>query len=208
LEEKEHRIALTEEELGLFCDAEILLKKNGILNVVENKLNEALHVLETLCRDPSYSNKGYLNHSRQGKLSKGENYGGLPYRILDYPRIQLKESLGLYRTLVWWGNFISFTWHCSGKLEKQLRPAMLDNWNKVQEYDFYLGINASPWIHHFEPENVQPAKEVSVEDAEQTVMKLGYMKLTRKIPLADYKIIAEQSEHHLKMLLSIFSGHF
>ena len=53
--------------------------------------------------------KVHLKHSFQDiesstpKISKGENYKGLPYVILDYPRIFQKEDILVIRCFFWWG---------------------------------------------------------------------------------------------------------
>ena len=57
---------------------------------------------------------------RMGKIFRGENYNGLPYLVLDYPKHFSKDSVFAFRALFWWGNFFSFTLHLQGKaLEKQ-----------------------------------------------------------------------------------------
>ena len=53
------------------------------------------------------------------KISRGENYNGLPYVMLDYPRCFGKEDVFAMRTMFWWGNFFSITWHLKGKYSKE-----------------------------------------------------------------------------------------
>ena len=47
------------------------------------------------------------------KISRGEQYLGLPYVMLDYPRIFSKENVFAIRTFFWWGNY--FQPHSSSK---------------------------------------------------------------------------------------------
>jgi hypothetical protein len=63
---------------------------------------------EQLLPEPHYKNI-------TGKISKGENYHGLPYVILDYPALFSKEDIFAVRTMFWWGNFFSISLHLSGK---------------------------------------------------------------------------------------------
>ena len=53
--------------------------------------------------------------SINGKIFRGENYLGLPYLVLDYPKHFSKDSIHAFRTMFWWGNFFSFTMHLQGK---------------------------------------------------------------------------------------------
>src|ERR1035437_2728368 len=53
--------------------------------------------------------------AQTGKLFRGENYLYLPYLVLDYPKNFSKESIFSFRTMLWWGNFFSFTLHLQGK---------------------------------------------------------------------------------------------
>src|SRR5580698_8612281 len=97
----ETKIKLSAHELMIAQDAGLILTKNAIIqktiglfsNLAENmqielvktKLPEEIKITEP-------------------KISKGENYKGLPYVILDYPRSFGKENIFAIRTFFWWGN--------------------------------------------------------------------------------------------------------
>jgi hypothetical protein len=42
------------------------------------------------------------------KISSGENYKDLPYLVLDFPKISGPQFPVLFRTLFWWGKYVSF----------------------------------------------------------------------------------------------------
>src|SRR5450755_2986522 len=48
------------------------------------------------------------------RISKGENYKGLPWVVLDYPRAFGRLDVLAVRTLFWWGNYFSVTLHLKG----------------------------------------------------------------------------------------------
>src|SRR5215468_1346228 len=50
-----------------------------------------------------------------GKISKGENYLGLPFIMLDFPRFFSNTNMLAVRTMIWWGNFCSTTLLLSGE---------------------------------------------------------------------------------------------
>jgi len=106
---------LSKYEMELVRDTEVILTKNRILKKVGSMF--AL-LSEELANDA----KGQLPNELimvPAKVSRGENYGGLPYLILDYPRNFKKEDTFAIRVLFWWGNFFSITLHLSGSHQKK-----------------------------------------------------------------------------------------
>ena len=79
-----------------------------------------------------------LKISPPAKLSKGENLNGLPYRVMDFPRIFKQEDVFAIRTLVWWGKQISVTLHLKGKYLKQFKLPLISSLAtlKSKEYPF------------------------------------------------------------------------
>ncbi len=49
-----------------------------------------------------------------GKLSRGENYQGQPWMLLDFPRKMSKEGISGFRTLFLWGHGITCILHLGG----------------------------------------------------------------------------------------------
>ena len=86
---------------------------------------------------------------KSGKISKGENYLGLPYAILDYPAIFKKENVFAIRTMFWWGNFFSITLHISGR--KRMREINISKLvENLREKNFLFCINKKEWEHNFD----------------------------------------------------------
>ena len=54
------------------------------------------------------------------KISKGENYRGLPYVMLDYPRLFGREEVLAIRTFFWWGHGFSVTLHLKGGYRERI----------------------------------------------------------------------------------------
>ncbi|HXL58576.1 MAG TPA: hypothetical protein VN958_20075, partial [Chitinophagaceae bacterium] len=107
-------VKLSKTELMLVCDEQFILTKNNIINKVYQlfgalsdhffigiKNTGNIFPLEVLTSYP--------------KIYKGEQYKGLPYVMLDYPRYFVKDDAFAIRCLFWWGNFFSITLHLAGK---------------------------------------------------------------------------------------------
>src|SRR5215510_10733018 len=106
------KIRLSPDEEALINRTDWILTKNKILEKVKHLLSE-LQSSQTLTLQGISTVPHKLIESSP-KISKGENYKGLPWLVLDYPRLFNKESFFAIRTLFWWGNFFSTTLHISG----------------------------------------------------------------------------------------------
>ena len=76
-----------------------LLTKNIIMQKAYLLFGEAAAGLQALLAEDSAHASTYILPSP--KIAKGENYLGLPYVILDYPRIFGKEDVFAFRTMFW-----------------------------------------------------------------------------------------------------------
>jgi regulatory protein YycI of two-component signal transduction system YycFG len=74
--------SLSTYEMQLVTDAALLLTKNKIINKVYSMFGD---LSEEYKRSISENNINVINLVN-AKISKGENYQGLPYVMLDYPR--------------------------------------------------------------------------------------------------------------------------
>jgi hypothetical protein len=96
------------------------------------------------------------------KISKGENYRGLPYVMLDYPRLFGREDVLAIRTFFWWGHAFSVTLHLKGEYRETWLPVLRARWGELAAAGFHAGISEDEWRHEHVPENYRPL--VSAED--------------------------------------------
>lgn len=108
------------------------------------------------------------------KISKGENYEGLPYVMLDYPRCFGKEDVFAIRTFFWWGHFFSITLQVKGMYLQQFLPALLANENILKASDVWMNVGNEEWQHHFRDNNMQLLKEHTETIQEKEVLKLAF----------------------------------
>ncbi|ELR68947.1 hypothetical protein C900_05640 [Fulvivirga imtechensis AK7] len=167
----------TEKEIRYLSDKDFLLTKRVVIEKVVNlfaELEASLKKEVEHTTDP-FPSRAFL---KAGKISKGENFRGLPYVILDYPRLFSKEAVFAYRTMFWWGNFFSNTLHVSG--------AALEYFPKRQIVKYplplYLQTSGDPWDH-----SLDSAEEVGdIQMTSLTRKILPFVKLTQKISLGNY----------------------
>ncbi len=107
------------------------------------------------------------------KISKGENYQGLPYVMLDYPRLFGREDVLAIRTFFWWGHVFSVTLHLKGAYRELYLPLIRQNREALTAAGFHVGISTDEWRHEHVPEIYRPI--VSAEDlsGESPFLKLS-----------------------------------
>jgi hypothetical protein len=140
------KLMFSDAELQMACNTEVILTKNRIIEKVfqafgglGRNLFEELAPLRTALPEET----GILP-----KISKGEQYRGLPWVMLDYPRCfhQKKGHLAL-RVMFWWGNYYLVQMHVSGNY---LAPVLKksEEWVKrgtFSETGWWIGFPENSW---------------------------------------------------------------
>ena len=178
------KIRLSPEEEALIKRTDWILTKNNLLGKVNHLLSE-LQSRQVLALQgiPGISQEIV---SSSPKISKGENYNGLPWLILDYPRLFTKESFFAIRTLFWWGNFFSITLHVSGNYKDGYLQKIVGSFAYLQEQKFCVCINKEEWQHHFEKDNYRSVEELRLSEFEAIAHHSSFMKLAKKITLDEW----------------------
>jgi hypothetical protein len=147
------KVRLSPAEMHLVMDPEWILTKNSIIGKV-------VGLLAALSEDyrPVWENAHLPGgaHPSTHKITRGENYKGLPWVVLDYPRIFGKEDILAIRTLFWWGRHFSITLHLKGRYKELFLPVIQKNWKDLSSAGFHIGISDNEWQHEHTPENYQP----------------------------------------------------
>lgn len=176
------KIRLSPAEAELFGNAEFILTKNSILQKTVALLS---HVQETL----SEKNTTHRFASTP-KISRGENYLGLPYVILDYPRISNGDDLFFIRSMFWWGNFFSSTLHVAGRYKENNASSFALAFDELLLKKFSIGINSDPWQHHFEASNYKSISAMSKEEFAETIARQPHIKIAARWPLSEWDAAA------------------
>lgn len=186
------KIQLSPFEMGLLNNSEWILTKNLVVKKAQQLLGE---VQENISR---YVQQSALNLppevlSISPKISKGENYHGLPWLMLDYPRYFERENLPgaqakvfAIRTMFWWGNFFSTTLHLSGRYKETYTAAIIRTYDALCKNEFYTCIHDEQWHHHFDKENYLPVNNFTEHDFADHVNKRSFIKLSCQLSFAEW----------------------
>lgn len=116
------------------------------------------------------------------KLTRGENYQGLPYMILDYPAVFDKTDVFAVRTFFWWGNYFSLTLHLKGRYQKQYLRAVLGGIGQSSRGDWQVSISEDEWAHSVLQGDYAPDKDLA-PGVRQALESRPFLKVAAVIPL-------------------------
>jgi hypothetical protein len=132
------------------------------------------------------------------KITKGDNYKGLPYVVLDDPRYFSGHNIFTFRSMFWWGNFYSFSLFVSGEAFEKLKH-FLDTAYMAADTELYIGVGDKLWEYDFLPDNYFPVKALSESNLRDVMLK-DFLKLSYKFPiyLTEDEIIVSGKECFLR----------
>lgn len=159
----------------LFLKRSILVKMEAFLGSLHRKYSEMM-AQENLVFNEKLKNKG-------GKISKGDNYKGLPYMILDYPAQFSKNHIFAIRTMFWWGNFLSISLHLSGKSHFP-NSKNREKFSYLQGSNFYIYSGHDEWNHDLDEENYIALNEIDFNQF-QDLLSNKFFKISKKINLSE-----------------------
>lgn len=177
------KIQLSKLETELIQNKEWNLTKRAIIEKVYLLFGNMLEVYKIIAGSHSAHFPVDVENAN-GKISKGENYQGLPYVILEYPSIFSKENIFAIRTMFWWGNFISISLHIAGiSIEEQKN---ITRWLPfLQENNFFICINENQWEYDFETSNYIHSSEIDNEELIRLSSR-NFFKISKKMDLVEW----------------------
>ncbi|WP_276480078.1 hypothetical protein [Paraflavitalea pollutisoli] len=140
------------------------------------------------------------------KISKGEKYEGLPWVMLDFPRLFGREDTWAIRTFFWWGHFFSITLHLRGSWKRQYESSIQKHWSLLKEHAFYICIADDEWQHHFGESNYLPLHQMTDHSINELLSGNDFCKLSAKISLEHWETANEKLVQLYQVLLQAL-GH-
>jgi len=198
------KIRLSAEEMALVNNAEWILTKNGILGKVNLLLTAVQQTQQDILK--AFTDRLPPNFIQSSpKISRGENYLGLPYMVLDYPRFFAKEDIAVIRTMFWWGNFFSVTLHLAGSVKTGMEQRIITAFPELDRQGFYVGVNSKQWEHHFDAGNYLPAGKMNAAAFATQITGCNFIKLSKKISLEEWSEAESKLTGVFQQLLKIIA---
>ncbi|HSC53122.1 MAG TPA: hypothetical protein VLC98_05880 [Phnomibacter sp.] len=175
---KASKLALSSAEWQMAYSTEVILTKNRIIEEVYNLFGELSVAFQKQGEGlKDWKPELFAVHP---KISRGENYEGMPWVMLDYPREYSKEH-GHFaiRCFFWWGHFFSINLQLSGAYLQQLHPAL----QQLQQQQWMVGCTNDPWNLQL-PNEQWEAYDAALFHANAATPLFG--KAAKKIPVANW----------------------
>ena len=125
---------------------------------------------------------GLPEQFKSAKISRGENYLGLPYVMLDYPREFDKRDTLAIRTFFWWGNFFSITLQLAGTYQQMYAAKVQEAIGKGLLNEWFITSSDNAWHHRFED-----GYYTSINNGEDyKLSQLPFIKVATRISLQNW----------------------
>ncbi len=188
----------TDKDLRIVEDSDFLLAKRRIVEHVVESFAALKKALKIIIQEGEYLFPPEIPVNG-GKISRGDNYQGLPYVVLDYPAVFSRSQIFAYRSMFLWGDCFSFTWHFSGDGINIVRKRLIANADQLVDASIFICINSDPWQHHYQEDNYV----LFTSDLFPILQNHSFIKLSQKIPLRDFSQLNTTSVHHFKFIADI-----
>jgi hypothetical protein len=190
--------SLEQAALDLITDKTLIYAKNDALNQIEERLRR-------LANSTRESFARHLTESPPPKISKGENYEQLPYRLLDYPREFSTDTIFAFRTFFWWGNYVSCTLHLKGDFLKENKEQLIQLLYRWQYFNYYLSTQGNEWEHDLNSKHYSLLKEVNNFDS--LLEEAQFLKVSSQLHLSKINNLEDFYNSSLDHLLTpLFDG--
>lgn len=181
-------VRLSEDELQIVLNSDFILQKNKIIQDLIAYFQALGKEFQARLRETEFCRQNAIPLSNH-KVSKGENYLGLPYIMLDIPRIFGKDDILAIRCFFWWGHFISISLLLKGdwqqKFEERIRKNLSnDHWQ--------IDTSESPWNH--DNKICQPLQMTSK-------ISKDFFKISKQINISDWDCTSNFLEKNFDTLL-------
>jgi hypothetical protein len=180
------KIRLSPKEAELVVDAEVILTKNSVLAKVKSLLEQLVPAQQELLQAyAKFIPPEVLSTSP--KISRGENYKGLPYLVLDQPRRFEQHNHFAIRTMFWWGHYFSLTLQLSGQYKQQFEAPLARSVNVFLDQGFSICNSDDEWEHDIGPVNYLDLASLQPGDFHRLLATRPFIKLSRAIPLEKWE---------------------
>jgi hypothetical protein len=194
-------LRLSQEERLLLLDTRFILTKNAVLQKVEILFGELSETFRSVVQQMDIETTAPFILTP--KIARGENYEGLPWVMMDYPRLFTKTDTCAIRCFFWWGHYCTITLQLSGTYQQQYFQATKNFVQTIPQHnqnEWYLSIGANAWQHVISESDYTPIQQITQQYWEQ---ERPCLKLTKKIPLEKWDDMKDFFEENFKQLLAI-----
>ncbi|WP_339788901.1 hypothetical protein [uncultured Imperialibacter sp.] len=190
------------EEIDLMGDSELLLTKRKVISKMADRFSFVEGKFKQLMQSETGLHLPPDTLVKAGKVSRGENYKGLPYIVLDYPRLMTRHDVLNIRLLFWWGHYFTLSLHMAGGFWQERKPNILKNIGALTFEKIRFQVDGSPWENDIFSGNFH---DLNPSDSVQTlsIEKSTFLRLSYYLPLHEIPNLDEFATKGFKKFMSI-----
>jgi hypothetical protein len=183
-------IHFTDSEIALMFDAALFERKR----IVNQKIFTLFENIRIQLKDSSLHKQfPFLSGVDVigGKISQGENYLGCPWVMLDFPKMFNKDAIFAYRTMFWYGHYLSASMLIAGEQVPTYLPKLIAGLHLLPP-ETYFSLHPDPWHHAIDEGSAIRLNTIKKDLILTHVNQNGYFKLSRKWTGSDFETIANE----------------
>lgn len=184
------KVQFSSHEMELMRDSDWILTKNRIIQKVAEGMGSLAERMKAEIRANSSQLPGVITGSN-AKISRGENYQGLPYLMLDYPRLFGKDDIFAIRTFFWWGRFCSITLHVKG-LYRTSVCEKISSLTALADHTFYVSTQGDEWNHNITSAGYERITDTSSKNFALQLFHSPFTKFSAKVELTQWDEMEEK----------------
>jgi len=187
-------------EMELVSSPDIILTKNAILQKIKSFFEEVQMKQQDILK--KYSSQLLEEVIKiSPKISRGENYKGLPWLVLDNPRHFQHNNIFAIRTMFWWGNFFSITLHVSGNNKNDLLKNLTQNASLLAKNDFYIYKGTKEWEHDIDPDSYKKLSAINEDELQKIISTNSFLKLAVKFTVESLEAVEDKLLRNYELLI-------
>ena len=186
--------------MDLVSSPDIILTKNAILQKIKAFFEGVQIKQQEILKDYSSRLPGEILKISP-KISRGENYKGLPWLVLDNPRFFQHNNIFAIRTMFWWGNFFSITIHLSGNNKTYFRQRLIANISLLRKHDVYVYKGTGEWEHDLDPHAYMLLSGLNDGELETIFSANNFLKLAIKFPIDSLEAVEDKLLRNYELLV-------
>jgi hypothetical protein len=187
-------------EMELVSSPDIILTKNAILQKIKSFFEEVQMKQQDILK--KYSSQLLEEVIKiSPKISRGENYKGLPWLVLDNPRHFQHNNIFAIRTMFWWGNFFSITLHVSGNNKNDLLKNLTQNASLLAKNDFYIYNGTKEWEHDIDPDSYKKLSAINEDELQKIISANSFLKLAVKFTVESLEAVEDKLLRNYELLI-------
>jgi hypothetical protein len=175
-------------------------------NTVSTKIQQLMGTTSDGIEEFMHSNQESFQLAtwQKKKISKGENYKGLPYFVLDHPKYFTKNDILSFRTIFIYGQGFLNVMHLSGHFFEILRDnRQLISYFRKNE-PFYIFTQEDPWNYDYREEYLISSHRLRESTLSKLKTNNGFIRLVRALETEKWSQLPEFTAKSLALFWGIF----